>query len=65
MADHPLAGPIYTRPPDPKSCTVCPRKGVALENVLRGAFECSHVDCPHRARVTAQPMSRYFKEQLE
>jgi len=54
--DHPLAGPIYTVPPEPESCTTC-RRGQAFMRATQGPYataECSHVECPHRKSLTAQ-----------
>lgn len=65
MSDHPLAGPIFTRPKDPQTCAVCNRKEAWMRALADGRAECSHVDCPHRKTLSAQPMTPYFKEQYE
>lgn len=49
----PLAGPIYTVPKKPKECTSCGRKGMAMEQVNDGLWECSALFCPHRKGITA------------
>lgn len=52
--------PVYTAPPEPKSCAVCHR-GEAFLRATQGPYatgECSHVACPNRSRVTAQPADR-------
>ena len=54
-APHPLAGTVYTRPPDPTHCDTCARRGAAMEPIARGAFECCHIACPHRKNLTACP----------
>ncbi len=52
----PLSGPIFTKPPTPKSCGVCSKGESHLQRIyaLDALYECSHVDCPHRGKVTAQ-----------
>jgi hypothetical protein len=52
---HPLDGPIYVGRPDPKECKTCGKKGQHMTLIARDLIECSHIDCPHRNRVTAQP----------
>lgn len=55
-----LAGPIYKgdHRPEPKDCVQCSRKGLRMQMVVRGEEECSHLECPHMRRVTADIRSK-------
>jgi len=55
---HPLAGTVYTAPPLPTTCNACSRRGDAMSAVTRGAVECSHLACPNRKHITAQPSAQ-------
>jgi hypothetical protein len=52
---HPLARPVYSSPKPAEACGTCSKKGKHMQLIARGTIECSHVDCPNRNRVTAQP----------
>lgn len=54
-APHPLAGPVFTEPKKPTECTLCHKRGQWVREINAGITECSHVDCPLRRSVTAQP----------
>ncbi len=53
--DNPLAGPIYLGREEPSACSTCGRRSAFMRDLAAGHIECSHVDCPHRNRITAQP----------
>jgi len=48
-----------TKPPAPQPCRVCGYKGTeALPAGENKFWECSHVECPDRHKVTAAPCDR-------
>lgn len=55
---HPLAATVCIAPPAPTSCNACSRRDNAMSAVARGAVECSHIACPHRKHITAQPSAQ-------
>lgn len=49
------AGECTKEQPVPKDCNVCKRGKAFMRAIHEGNGECSHIDCPHRTRITAQP----------
>lgn len=45
-----------------ETCGTCTRPVDTVKWADKG-YECSHVECPHRARITAAPPARDWLEQ--